>query len=56
MLKNNTLISKIIQLSNELEDSLIFHKKSQYILKELGTLDFVSEVFEANLLDNLFLI
>lgn len=55
MLKNNTLISKIIQLSNELKDSLIFHKKSQYILKEMGTLDFVSEVFEANLLDNLFL-
>ena len=55
MLRDNTLISKIIQLSNELEDSLIFHKKSQYILKKMGKLDFVSEVFESNLLDNLFL-
>lgn len=55
MLRDNTLISKIIQLSNELEDSLIFHKKSQFILKKMGKLDFVSEVFESNLLDNLFL-
>jgi len=55
VLRDNTLISKIIQLSNELEDSLIFHKKSQYILKKMGKLDFVSEVFESNLLDNLFL-
>lgn len=55
MLRDNTLISKIIQLSNELEDGLIFHKKSQFILKKMGKLDFVSEVFESNLLDNLFL-
>lgn len=55
MLRKNTLISKIIHLSNELEDSLNFHKKSQDILKKMRTLDFVSEVFESNLLDNLFL-
>ena len=55
MLKDNLLVSKIIQLYNELEDSLSFHKESQYILKQMGTLDFVSKVFEANLSDNLFL-
>ena len=55
MLKNNNLISKIIQLFNKSEDSLGFHKDSRFILKEMGTLDFVSEVFEANLLNTLFL-
>lgn len=55
MFKKNTLISKIIQLANESKDSLSFHKKSQYVLKEIGTSDFVSKVFEKNLLDNLFL-
>ncbi len=55
MLKNNTLISKIIQLFNKSEDSLGFHKDSRFILNEMGTLDFVSEVFEANLLNTFFL-
>ena len=55
MLRYHHLIEKVIKLSSELNDSLRFHKESHQILKEMGKIDFLSKVFEANLLDDFFL-
>jgi hypothetical protein len=55
VLQDDILVSRIIQLSSELEDKVCFHKESHQILKEMGKIDFLSKVFEENLLDNFFL-
>ena len=55
MLQDDILVSRVIQLSSESEDKVRFHKESHQILKEMGKIDFLSKVFEANLLDDFFL-
>jgi hypothetical protein len=55
MLKDDFLISRIFQLYSEVENRISFHKESQSILKEMSKLDFLSKVFEENLLDTFFL-
>ena len=54
-LKAHPLVSKVISLSNSLNDRMQFHEKSHETLKKMGELDFLSEVFETNLLDDGYL-
>ena len=54
-LKENSLVSHIIDNYNNSIDSLKFHKDSHKIIELMTSKDFLSIVFVMNLLDNLFL-
>lgn len=48
------LLSELIQLHQEC-DRLVFHDKSEGLLRSIGTIKVLSEVFEANLLNDQFI-
>ena len=54
-LKENSLVSQIIDNYNNSIVSLKFHKDSHKIIELMTSTDFLSKVFEMNLLDNIFL-
>lgn len=54
-LKKNSLVSEIIGLSDAFSDRMEFHKKSHPIMRKMGEIDFLSEVFETNLKDEGYL-
>jgi hypothetical protein len=58
MFKNlisDPLVSNIIKLSEKIDDRYLFHSKSYDSMKIMSELEFISKVFEANLMDENFL-
>lgn len=49
------LVANIINLSKQIDESILFHQKSHDSLKCMGDLDFISKVFEANLMNENFI-
>lgn len=54
-LKDNPNVKAVIELSDSMDDRFGFHKKSHHSLREMGSIEFVSLVFETNLMDDGFL-
>lgn len=54
-LRKHPIVSEVIQLSNRLSDRMDFHTQSHEYMRKMGSLDFVSKVFETNLLDDGYL-
>jgi hypothetical protein len=50
------LVSNIIKLSKKIDDSNLFHNESIDNMKSMIKLEFISKVFEANLIDENFLL
>ena len=50
------LVSNIIKLSKQIEDGHLFHNESIDTMKSMIKLEFISKVFEANLMDENFLL
>jgi hypothetical protein len=50
------LVLNIINLSKQIDDSYIFHKESFDTMKCMSNLEFISKVFESNLMNEEFLI
>lgn len=50
------LVSNIIKLSKQIDDGNLFHNESINTMKSMTKLEFISKVFEANLMDENFLL
>ena len=50
------LVSKIINLYEEMDEAILFHNKSHNILKQFSDINLLFQTFEQNLLDNNFLL
>ena len=50
------LVSNIIKLSKQIDDGNLFHNESIDSMKSMIKLEFISKVFEANLMDENFLL
>lgn len=52
---SSDVINKLISIKNDIGTNINFHKKAHKILPELGSIKFISKVFEQNLKHNSFL-
>ena len=52
---SSDVINKLISIKNDVGTNINFHKKAHKILPELGSIKFISKVFEQNLKHNSFL-
>jgi hypothetical protein len=50
------LVSYIIKLSNQIDESILFHRESYESMRFMSKLEFISKVFEANLMEEKFLL
>lgn len=50
------LVSNIIKLSKQIDDDRLFHNESYDTMKSMTKLEFISKVFEANLMEENFLL
>lgn len=50
------LVSNIIELSKKIDNSYLFHNESYATIKFMSDLEFISKVFEANLIEDDFLL
>lgn len=55
-LKSDKFISKIINLYEQIDEAILFHNKSQNILRQFSEIKLLFKIFELNLLDNNFLL
>jgi hypothetical protein len=55
-LVSEQLVSNIINLSKQIDDSYLFHKESFNTMKCMTNLEFISKVFESNLMTEEFLL
>ena len=46
---SSDVINKLISIKNDIGTNINFHKKAHKILPELGSIKFISKVFEQNL-------
>ena len=50
---SSDVINKLISIKNDVGTNINFHKKAHKILPELGSIKFISKVFEQNLKHNI---